>query len=157
MNTSIDFRPYYRSSIGFDRLFDLLQNASRVAQNGDNWPRYDIVRTSEDSYRIRIAVAGFSRDELSLSFEPNLLVVRGTKADKDDVEYLHRGLATRKFERKFELADYVEVTGAALEDGLLTIDLKRELPEAMKPRQIPIGSFDEPAEPQQIEGQKQAA
>jgi len=157
MNTSIDFRPFYRSSIGFDRLFDLVQNASRAAQSGDNWPRYDIVRTSEDSYSIRIAVAGFSRDELSLSFEPNLLVVRGTKADKDNVEYLHRGLATRKFERKFELADYVEVTGAALEDGLLTIDLKRELPEAMKPRQIPIGSFSEPAEPQQIEGQKQAA
>lgn len=157
MNTSIDFRPFYRSSIGFDRLFDLIQNASRAAQSGDNWPRYDIVRTSEDSYSIRIAVAGFSRDELSLSFEPNLLVVCGTKADKDDVEYLHRGLATRKFERKFELADYVEVTGAALEDGLLTIDLKRELPEAMKPRQIPIGSFSEPAEPQQIEGQKQAA
>jgi molecular chaperone IbpA len=156
MNT-IDFRPYYRSSVGFDRLFDLLQNASSIAQSGDNWPRYDIVRLGEDSYSIRMAVAGFSRDELSLSYEPNLLVVRGSKADKDDVEYLHRGLPTRTFERKFELADYVEVAGAALEDGLLTIELKRELPEAMKPRQIPIGSFSEPAEPQQIESQKQAA
>lgn len=157
MNTTIDFRPYYRSSVGFDRLFDLLQNASSIAQSGDNWPRYDIVRLGEDSYSIRMAVAGFSRDELSLSYEPNLLVVRGSKADKDDVEYLHRGLATRSFERKFELADYVEVADAALENGLLTIELKRELPEAMKPRQIPIGSFSEPAEPQQIEGQKQAA
>jgi molecular chaperone IbpA len=156
MNT-IDFRPYYRSSVGFDRLFDLLQNASSIAQSGDNWPRYDIVRLGEDSYSIRMAVAGFSRDELSLSYEPNLLVVRGSKADKDDVEFLHRGLATRSFERKFELADYVEVAGAALENGLLTIELKRELPEAMKPRQIPIGSFSEPAEPQQIEGEKQAA
>lgn len=156
MNT-IDFRPYYRSSVGFDRLFDLLQNARSIAQSGDNWPRYDIVRLGEDSYSIRMAVAGFSRDELSLSYEPNLLVVRGSKADKDDVEYLHRGLPTRSFERKFELADYVEVAGAALEDGLLTIELKRELPEAMKPRQIAIGSFSEPAEPQQIESQKQAA
>ena len=140
MNT-IDFRPYYRSSVGFDRLFDLLQNASSIAQSGDNWPRYDIVRLGEDSYSIRMAVAGFSRDDLSLSYEPNLLVVRGSKADKDDVEYLHRGLATRSFERRFELADYVEVAGAALEDGLLTIELKRELPEAMKPRQIPIGKI----------------
>lgn len=157
MNTTINFRPYYRSSIGFDRLFSLLENASRAAQSGDNWPRYDIVRTSEDGYCITMAVAGFSRDELSLSYEPNLLVVRGNKADKDNVEYLHRGLATHSFVRKFELADYVEVVGAALEDGLLTIDLKRELPEAMKPRPIPIGSFTMPAEMQQLEGQKQAA
>jgi molecular chaperone IbpA len=157
MNTSIDFTPYFRSSIGFDRLFDLLQNASRVAESGDNWPRYDIVRAGEDCYSIRMAVAGFSSDELSLSYEPNLLVVRGNKAGRSDAEYLHRGLATRSFERKFELADYVEVAGATLENGLLTIELKRELPEALKPRQIPIGSFGEPAAPQQIEGQKQAA
>ena len=157
MNTNLDFSPYFRSSVGFDRLFTLLQNASGLAQDGANWPSYDIVRSSEDSYSIKMAVAGFSQDEITLTYEPNLLVVRGSQADKDDAEYLHRGMAEGSFERKFELADFVEVDSAKLENGLLTIELRRELPEAMKPRQIPIGSFSEPAEPQQIEGQKQAA
>jgi molecular chaperone IbpA len=159
MNSNIDFTPYLQASVGFDRLFDLLQNADKIAQNAGDWPRYDIVRAGPDSYSIRVAVPGFSSDDLSLSFEPNLLIVRGNKADRNDVEYLYRGLATRSFERKFELADYVEVAGAILADGLLTIELQRELPEAMKARQIPIGASPKPApgEQRQSESRERAA
>jgi molecular chaperone IbpA len=145
MRTSLDFSPLYRSSIGFDRLFSLLENADQAV---DHWPPYDIVRTGEDSYRIVMAVAGFRSDDLSITRQPNLLVVAGAKpgeAREDRGEYLHRGIAGRAFERRFELADHVEVTAASLENGLLSIALKRELPEAMKPRRIAIN--DARAEP----------
>jgi molecular chaperone IbpA len=114
-------------SVGFDRVFDRLENASRV-QPLDNWPPYDIERIGNDAYQISMAVAGFAQDELSLTYKPNMLVVSGSKTGKDDGDYLHRGIATRAFERRFELADYVEVEAARLENGLLIIDLKRELP-----------------------------
>jgi len=139
MRTAFDFSPLYRSSIGFDRVFDLLENASRTT-SADNWPPYDIARTGEDTYRITMAVAGFSQDELSIVYQPNMLVVSGERAAEDNGEYLHRGIAGRPFERRFELADHVKVAGAGLVSGLLTIDLRRELPEEMKPRRIEIGS-----------------
>ena len=138
MRTAFDFSPLYRSSIGFDRVFDLLENASRTTTI-DNWPPYDIARTGEDDYRITMAVAGFNRDELSMTQERNMLVVSGQKSGEDTGEYLHRGIAGRTFQRRFQLADHVRVTGARLENGLLTIDLKREIPEEMKPRRIEIG------------------
>jgi molecular chaperone IbpA len=157
MRTNLDFSPLFRSSIGFDRIFDLLENASRV-EPIDNWPPYDIVKTGQDAYRITMAVAGFSLDELSITHEPNLLVVSGAKSGEDSAEYLHRGIAGRAFQRRFELADHVLVNGASLENGLLTIELVRELPEEMKPRKIEIGTGSGPKTAmRQIESEKQAA
>ena len=155
MRTSFDFTPFFRSSIGFDRLFDLLE--SGTAEPFDTWPPYDIVRAGEDSYRISMAVAGFSQDELKLTYQPNLLIVSGLKAGEDKADYLYRGIAGGKFERRFELADFVEVADARLENGVLTIDLKRELPETMKPRKIAIATGAVPAaEPTQIEHKRAA-
>jgi len=139
MRTTFDFSPFYRSTVGFDRIFDLLDNATRVSTI-DNFPPYDIAKTGEDAYRIAMAVAGFREDELSLTAEPNLLVVTGEKSADSNGEYLHRGIANRAFTRRFELADHVKVTGAKLESGLLIVELQREIPEAMKPRRIAIGS-----------------
>ena len=139
MRTMFDLAPLHRSSIGFDRIFDMLENAAR-AQAVDNWPPYDTVKLSDDRYRITMAVAGFSRDELDISTQPNLLVVTGErKGSEQEGEYLYRGIASRAFSRRFELADHVKVTGAQLADGLLTIELQREIPEAMRPRRITIG------------------
>jgi len=144
MRTNLDFTPLFRSSIGFDRIFDMLENASRVTTI-DNWPPYDIAKTGEDEYRITMAVAGFAPEELSLTAQPNLLVVAGRKqGDQDSVGYLHHGLAMRAFERRFDLADYVQVKGASLENGLLSVDLVREVPEALKPRTIQIGTGPKP-------------
>jgi molecular chaperone IbpA len=157
MRTNFDLSPLFRSSVGFDRVFDLLDNASQF-QTIDNWPPYDIVRQGDDTYRITMALAGYTPDEITVTYKPNLLVVSGTRAEKGDGSYLHRGLAGGSFERKFELADFVEVANATLENGLLTVDLKRELPEEMKPRRISIGNgHQQPGEAKQIEGQKQAA
>ena len=159
MRTAFDFSPLYRSSIGFDRVFDLLENASRATTTIDNWPPYDIARTGEDDYRITMAVAGFSQDDLSMTQEQNMLLVSGQKSGEDTGEYLHRGIAGRTFQRRFQLADHVRVTGARLENGLLTIDLKREIPEEMKPRRIEIGSTGATpkVEQRKIEAEKQAA
>ena len=159
MRTAFDFSPLYRSSIGFDRVFDLLENASRATTTIDNWPPYDIARTGEDDYRITMAVAGFSQDELSMTQEQNMLVVSGQKSGEDTGEYLHRGIAGRTFQRRFQLADHVKVTGARLDNGLLTINLKREIPEEMKPRRIEIGSTTATPKVAQrkIEAEKQAA
>jgi molecular chaperone IbpA len=158
MRTAFDFSPLYRSSIGFDRIADLLENASRTA-SAENWPPYDITKSGEDDYRITMAVAGFSQDELNLVHEPNMLVVAGEKAAEDNGDYLHRGIAGRPFERRFELADHVKVVDASLANGLLTIDLRRELPEEMKPRRIEISTADASpkARPKRIEAEKQAA
>lgn len=139
MRNTFDFAPLYRSSIGFDRLFDLLESSNRTQPN-DNWPPYDTIKTGDDSYRITMAVAGFAQEDMTITLQPNLLVVTGEKADNVQGEYLHRGIANRPFNRRFELADHVQVAGASLVNGLLTIDLKREIPEAMKPRQISIGN-----------------
>ncbi|BCG97781.1 Hsp20 family protein [Mesorhizobium sp. 131-2-1] len=137
MRTNLDFSPFYRSSIGFDRIFNLLENAS-PPQNADNWPPYDIAKLGEDTYRIVLAVAGFAEDELTITQEPNMLVIEGARTEDDDVQYLHHGLALRPFTRRFELADHVTIVGAKLENGLLIIDLKKEIPEEMKPRRIAI-------------------
>src|SRR6185503_13224891 len=137
---TFDFSPLYRSVVGFDRLADLLESAqAETASTG--YPPYKIERTAENEYRIEIAVAGFRPEELNVEVKENLLTVQGRKAANDeDRHYLHRGLAERNFERRFQLADYVVVTNADLRDGLLQIALKRELPEALKPRRIEIGS-----------------
>jgi molecular chaperone IbpA len=137
---TIDFSPLYRSVVGFDRLADLLDAAtSETATTG--YPPYNIERTDENAYRIEIAVAGFKPEELNVEVKENLLTVQGRKAANDDQRrYLHRGLAERNFERRFQLADYVVVTDANLADGLLSISLKREIPEALKPRRIEIGT-----------------
>jgi molecular chaperone IbpA len=133
-----DFAPLYRSAIGFDRLMDLLQNTAQ-GEISDNYPPYNIEKTGEDSYRITMAVAGFTPEEISITAQQNLLLVAGAKqGDERDRLYLHRGIAARGFERRFELADFVKVTGASLENGLLSIDLTREVPEEMKPRRIEI-------------------
>lgn len=134
---TLDFSPLYRSVVGFDRLADLLDAATSEAANG--YPPYNIERIGENAYRIDIAVAGFKAEELSIEVKENLLTVQGRKAANDQVKrYLHRGLAERNFERRFQLADYVVVAEAQLADGLLSVSLKRELPEALKPRKIEI-------------------
>lgn len=138
--TRFDFTPYRRTTVGFDRLFDLLENQARAAQ-GDNYPPFNIERNSEDAYRVTIAVAGFKADEIDITAQQNLLVVIGRKAAETESRgnFLHMGIANRNFERRFELADFVRVADAAMEDGLLIIDLVREVPDAMKPRKIAVG------------------
>ncbi len=136
--TTFDFSPLYRTSVGFDRLASLLTAANRLEQGG-GYPPYNIVATDEDRYRITMAVAGFSNDDLSITTEQNQLTVAGKRQDaEEEGEFLHRGIANRSFERRFNLADHVRVVGARLEHGLLHIELERELPEAMKPRTIEI-------------------
>ena len=154
MRTNLNFSPLFRSTIGFDRVFDLLENAGRE-QAFENWPPYDIVRTSEDSYCITMVVAGFSENELTINHQPNLLVVSGGKSEETNSSYLHRGIVSSPFERRFELADHVKVTSANLEHGLLTISLTREVPEEMKPRRIQIKSGE--TRSKTIEGSKSAA
>lgn len=134
-----DFTPYRRSTVGFDRLFDLLESSARQ-NSGDNYPPFNIERFGEDSYRITLAVAGFSADDLDITAQQNLLTVQGRKKEEAaEGEMLHVGIANRGFERRFELADYVRVDNADLKDGLLIIDLVREIPDAMKPKKIGIG------------------
>ena len=150
---TIDFSPLYRSVVGFDRLAALLDAAGAETANG--YPPYNIERTDENAYRIEIAVAGFKPEELNIEVKEHLLTVQGRKAANDEPRrYLHRGLAERNFERRFQLADYVVVTDAALVDGLLAISLKRELPEQLKPRRVDI-TTTAPSAPA-IEGDKAA-
>jgi|TARA_R110000765_G_scaffold398123_1_gene492432 molecular chaperone IbpA len=137
-----DFSPLYRSAVGFDRLANVLEAAARTGEPA-GWPPYNIETTGENAYRIEIAVAGFTPDELNLEVKENLLTVTGRKTANDDADgrtFLHRGLAERDFERRFQLADYVVVTRADLVNGLLSIELNRELPEALKPRRIEIST-----------------
>jgi molecular chaperone IbpA len=137
-----DFSPLYRSVVGFDRLASLLEAAAK-SEASTNWPPYNIESVGENEYRVEIAVAGFKPEELNVEVKENLLTVQGRKTANDDASdkrYLHRGLAERSFERRFQLADYVIVTDARLEDGLLSISLKRELPESLKPRRIEIST-----------------
>jgi len=147
---AIDFAPLYRSTVGFDRLFSMLDGLTQP--DAPAYPPYNIERTGENAYRISMAVAGFSEDELSLESRQNTLVVRGEKTEtkeEGDREVLFRGIAARSFERRFQLADHVEVRSANLENGLLHIELVREIPEAMKPRKIEIAKA---AKSKQIEG-----
>ena len=138
-----DLSPLYRSTVGFDRLFSLLDQMSGVDTTAQSYPPYNIERTGENDYRISVAVAGFADNELTIETRENTLVIRGAKtpptADAQKSEVLYQGIAARAFERRFQLADHVLVTGAVLEHGLLHVDLVREIPEAAKPRQIPIG------------------
>jgi len=134
-----DFTPYRRTTVGFDRLFDLLEGQVR-SNTGDNYPPFNIERRGEDNYRITLAVAGFRSQDLDITAQQNLLVIQGKKRDDEEVagQMLHVGIANRGFERRFELADYVRVENADLSDGLLMIDLLREVPEAMKPKKIMV-------------------
>ena len=140
MRTAFDLTPYRQSTVGFDRLFDALESGLR-SESQDGYPPFDIVRTGDDSYRITLAVAGFSSDEIEIIAQQNQLVISGEKAEKvdDGLEIIHRGIATRAFERRFQLADFVEVKDASYENGMLTVLLERVVPEAMKPRKIEIG------------------
>ena len=136
---TFDLSPFYRSTVGFDRLFNLLDNAGGEAQT---YPPYNIERTGENAYRVTMAVAGFDESELTIEAKENTLTVKGAKTEtaEKDSEFLYRGIGARTFERRFQLADHVEVKGAELKNGLLNIDLVREIPEAMKPRVIAIGN-----------------
>jgi molecular chaperone IbpA len=133
---TLDFAPLSRSTVGFDRLFDLFETAQRAGD--DHYPAYNIERFADDRYQITLAVAGFSPDDISIVAEQNVVTIEGNKVEKTDGEVLHRGISTRHFKRQFSLADYVQVKGAAFDNGLLRIELLREIPEAMKPRRIAI-------------------
>jgi len=158
MRTVFDLSPLYRSTVGFDRLLDMLDQAEPMT----SWPPYNIEKVGDDQYRITMAVAGFSPDEIELVQQESTLFVNGRKhPEPDGVQVLHRGIATRAFKQTFNLADHVKVTGASLENGLLTIELKREVPEELKPRRIEIGSGNgtqalaQGNQPQQIEHEPQ--
>lgn len=140
---TIDLSPLYRASVGFDRLLQSLDSAGRLEESAFSYPPYNIEKLSEDAYRIVMAVAGFAEDELDITAKENSLVISGRKdkaEDENEVTYLHHGIANRAFERRFDLADHIKVTGAKLHNGLLHIDLVREVPEQMKPRSIAIES-----------------
>jgi molecular chaperone IbpA len=140
---TFDPAPLWRSTIGFDRLVNLLDQSTQWSAN-DTYPPYNIERSSEDNYRISLALAGFSPDEVTITAEQNVLTVEGSKTQRPDTEYLYQGISARPFRRVFNLADYVQVKGASFEGGLLKIDLVREVPEAMKPRRIAISSGNKP-------------
>ena len=136
-----DFAPLYRSTVGFDRLVNLLDGVSGVDNEQTTYPPYNIERLGDNQYRITMAVAGFGESEIHIEVKEQTLSVKGEKkAAEKEPQYLHRGIATRTFERRFQLADHVEVTGADLKDGLLHVDLVRNVPERLKPRQIQVGS-----------------
>lgn len=139
---SIDLSPLFRATVGFDRMMNMLDAASRLDDSAFSYPPYNIEKTGEDTYRISMAVAGFAESDLDVIVKESSLVVTGKKAKEEESEgtYLHRGIANRAFERRFDLADHIKVTGAGLVNGLLYIDLVREIPEAMKPRTIKIES-----------------
>lgn len=155
MRSNFDFTPYRRSTVGFDRLFDLLETGMR-GDATDGYPPFDIVRDGEDSYRITLAVAGFRPDEIEVVAQQNQLTVTGKRNEDDGKgQYLHRGIAARDFERRFQLADFIEVGEAGFDNGLLSIELKRVVPEALKPRKIAIGGARSARE--RIESRKEKA
>lgn len=137
MRTNFDLTPFRRATVGYERLIDLLENGM-AARSGDDYPPFDLEQQGDDRYRITLAVAGFRPDEIDVTAEQNLLIVAGRKREPQGGSYIHRGIATRAFERRFVLGDYVQVRSADLRDGLLSIDLVREIPEDMRPRRIEI-------------------
>ncbi len=140
MRTNIDLTPFRRASVGFDRLLDLLENGPSL-MGGENYPPFDLEQDGQDHYRITLAVAGFRPDEIDITAQQNLLIVSGRKGEQENGRnYVHRGIAARSFERRFVLGDYIQVKGADMKDGLLTIELAREVPEELKPKKIEIGS-----------------
>ena len=142
MRSAFDFAPYRRSTVGFDRLFDMLEN-SNLGQGQENYPPFDLIQLGDNDFRIELAVAGFKPDEIDITAQQNVLLVSGRKKEEAEEgkgnNYIYRGIATRSFERRFALADHIQVKGADMKDGLLAIELVREIPEAMKPRKISIG------------------
>jgi len=145
MRSAFDFAPYRRSTVGFDRLFDMLENSSFGATQ-ENYPPFDLIKQGDNEYRIQLAVAGFQPDEIDITAQQNVLVVsgrRGEDGEEGGNDFIYRGIANRSFERRFALADHIQVKAADLKDGLLAIDLVREIPEAMKPRKIAVGGGSE--------------
>ena len=145
MRSAFDFAPYRRSTVGFDRLFDMLEN-SNAGGVGENYPPFDLIKLGDNQYRIELAVAGFKSNEIDITAQQNVLIVTGGKSDETQdqaTDYIYRGIANRSFERRFALADHIQVKGADLKDGLLSIELIREIPEAMKAKKINIGSGSE--------------
>ena len=170
MRTAFDFSPYRRSTVGFDRLFDMLENSSLGQGQQENYPPFDLIKKGENDYCIELAVAGFKPEEIDITAQQNVLIVSGRKKEDDEQKgnnYVYRGIATRSFERRFALADHIQVKGADMKDGLLSIELKREIPEAMKPRKIDIGGSapkhdqigggDGPASKQTVEAEAEHA
>jgi molecular chaperone IbpA len=170
MRSAFDFSPFRRSTVGFDRLFDMLEN-SALGQPQENYPPFDLIKDGDNEYRIELAVAGFKPEELDITAQQNVLIVTGRKQDESEEKgsnYVYRGIATRSFERRFALADHIKVTGADIKDGLLSISLVRDIPEAMKPRKIDIGGGersgrsaigkkDRPASEQTVEAEAEHA
>src|SRR3954449_3251107 len=171
MRSAFDFAPFRRSTVGFDRLFDMLENSS-LGPAQENYPPFDLIKLGGNDYRIELAVGGFKPDELDITAQQNVLIVTGRKKDEDEQKsnsYIYRGIATRSFERRFALADHIQVRGADMKDGLLAIELVREIPEAMKPRKINIGesqraersaigsSSDQPASRQTVDAESEKA
>jgi molecular chaperone IbpA len=171
MRSAFDFAPFRRSTVGFDRLFDMLENSS-LGQAQENYPPFDLIKLGDNVYRIELAVAGFKPDELDITAQQNVLIVTGRKKDESEEKgnnYVYRGIATRSFERRFALADHIQVRGADMKDGLLSIELVREIPEAMKPKKINIGesqredrsaigsSSDQPASKQTVDAEAEHA
>ena len=147
MRSAFDFAPYRRSTVGFDRLFDMLEN-NNFGQGQENYPPFDLIKLGDNDYRIELAVAGFKPEEIDITAQQNVLLVSGRKQEETDGDssggnnYIYRGIATRSFERRFALADHIQVRGADMKDGLLSIELVREIPEAMKPKKINIGGSE---------------
>jgi molecular chaperone IbpA len=142
MRSAFDFSPFRRSTVGFDRLFDMLENSSIGQTAQENYPPFDLIKKGENDYSIQLAVAGFRPDEIDITAQQNVLIVSGRKADESEekgADFIYRGIANRSFERRFALADHIQVKGADLNDGLLSIELVREIPEAMRPKKINIG------------------
>ena len=164
MRSAFDFAPYRRSTVGFDRLFDMLEN-SNLGQSQENYPPFDLIKTGENDYTIQLAVAGFAPQEIDITAQQNVLLVSGRKSDESDEQsgdFIYRGIANRSFERRFALADHIQVRGADLKDGLLSIELVREIPEAMKPRKIDIGGSEQkqvekPASKQTVDAEAEHA
>lgn len=157
MRNSFDFTPFRRSTVGFDRLFDMIETAR--ADISDTYPPFNLEKDGEEGYRITLAAAGFRPDEIDIVAQQNLLIVTGRKDEKegDDDRYLHRGISARAFERRFQLADYVQVRSADFDNGLLSISLEREIPEAMRPRKIEIGSGGAPRQLSRTESEQRKA
>ena len=148
MRSAFDFSPFRRSTVGFDRLFDMLES-SGLGQGQENYPPFDLIKAGDNDYRIELAVAGFRPEEIDITAQQNVLVVSGRKSEESEEkgsDYIYRGIANRSFERRFALADHIQVRGADLKDGLLSIALRREIPEAMKPRKIDIGGSQQRGE-----------
>jgi molecular chaperone IbpA len=159
MRSAFDFAPFRRSTVGFDRLFDMLEN-NGLSQGQENYPPFDLIKLGDNDYRIELAVAGFKPDELDITAQQNVLLVTGRKKDEDEQKgsnYVYRGIATRSFERRFALADHIQVRGADMKDGLLSIELKREIPEAMKLKKINIGGSERKPETIEAKAEKTPA